>query len=108
SGSVEAAPAALPQYDPTSQTWTDPCAVSHAYGSVATGVTITAQESFAVGVTVTWSDGVAVHTAPVPCDPTTGGPCSITLGAAQGWSSGPHPVSQIEPVPYLPTPSAAP
>jgi hypothetical protein len=102
SGPVESAPTSQPQYDPTSQTWSDPCDVSHAYATVAHGRTITASQSFTIAVTVSWFDGVAVHTQPVPCDAATGGPCDLTIGGANGWNSGPHPVSQIEPVPYVP------
>ena len=104
-GPPESAPASLPAYDPTAQTWTDPCAVSHAYATVADARTITASETYTVGITVSWDDGVSVHTAPVPCDPGTGGPCGLLIGPANGWVSGPHPVDQIEPVPYAPTPS---
>ena len=60
-----------------------------------------------VAITVSWSDGVSVHTASVPCNAATGGPCTLTIGPAQGWQSGPHPVDQIEPVPYIP-PSPSP
>jgi hypothetical protein len=105
-GAVESPPPTTPSYDPTSQTWTDPCTVSHPYGTVADGRTITATETFAVLITVSWDDGVTVHTAPVPCDPATSGPCQLSIGAANGWTSGPHPVDQIEPVPYVqPSPS---
>jgi hypothetical protein len=99
---VESVPATLPAYDPTAQTWTNPCSVSHAYASVADARIITATETFTITITVSWSDGVAVHTASVPCDPVTGGPCALTIGPAQGWQSGPHPVDQIEPVPFIP------
>jgi hypothetical protein len=78
--------------------------VSHAYAQVAKGATITATETFTLTITVSWSDGVAVHTMPVACDP-GGGACHLTLGPGDGWQSGPHPVDQIEPVPYQP-PSA--
>jgi len=104
-GAPESAPAAVPSYDPTAQTWTDPCSVSHRYASVAAGRTVTATETYAVSITVSWDDGVAIHTAAVPCDAVTGGACGLTIGSAQGWVSGPHPVDQIEPVPYFaPTP----
>jgi hypothetical protein len=97
----EAAPSVLPSYEPTSQTWSDPCAVSHAYASVSPGRTITATETYTVAITVSWYDGVAVHSEPVPCDLVTGGSCSLTIGSAQGWVSGPHPVDQIEGVPFF-------
>ncbi|MBV8444700.1 MAG: hypothetical protein JOZ92_02155, partial [Candidatus Dormibacteraeota bacterium] len=108
SGPDEQPPSAIPQYNATAQTWTDPCAVSHRYPAVSSGVGISASQTFTVSITVSWSDGVAVHTAPVACDPVTQGPCALTIGAADGWSSGPHPVAQIEPVPYLPPPPPAP
>lgn len=101
-GPVEHGPASLPRYDPSSQRWTDPCAVSHAYAAVASGATITATETFSVIITVSWSDGVATHTQPVSCDSGSGGPCRLTVGPGDGWQSGPHPVDQIEPVPYRP------
>jgi hypothetical protein len=101
----ESSPSTLPLYDPTAQIWTDPCAVSHRYDVVANGRTITATETFTVTITVSWDDGVAIHTEPVPCDPATGGTCALQIGAAQGWTSGPHPVDQVEPVPYFPTAS---
>ncbi|MGD0194339.1 MAG: hypothetical protein ABSC35_05695 [Candidatus Dormibacteria bacterium] len=100
-GPIEQGPALLPSYDPSTQQWTDPCAVSHNYAHVANGVTITATESFTVSITVSWSDGVAVHTMPVACD-AGGGACALTVGPGDGWQSGPHPVDQIEPVPYQP------
>ena len=103
-GPVEQGPSLLPSYDPSTQRWTDPCAVSHSYAHVATGATITATETFTVTITVSWSDGVAVHTMPVACD-SGGGACQLTIGAADGWQSGPHPVDQIEPVPYQPGPA---
>ena len=103
-GPVEHGPATLPTYDPSTQRWTDPCAVSHAYEVVSPGATITATETFTITITVSWSDGVASHTQPVACDPATGGACRITLGPNDGWQSGPHPVDQIEPVPYQPPP----
>jgi hypothetical protein len=99
---IESAPATLPAYDPTAQTWTNPCSIFHAYSTVADARTITATETFTVAITVSWSDGVSVHTASVPCNAATGGPCTLTIGPAQGWQSGPHPVDQIEPVPYIP------
>jgi len=95
-------PPSLPAYDPTSQTWTDPCNVSHRYTTVSSGRTITATQTFTVSITVTWSDGVSVLSQPVPCNASTGGPCALAIGRAQGWTSGPHPVEQIEPVPYAP------
>ena len=101
-GPVEAGPTSFPAYDPSTQHWSDPCAVSHAYGSVSAGATITAAETFTMTITVSWSDGVTVHTEPVPCDPVSGGACRLSIGAAQGWQSGPHPVDQIEPVPFSP------
>jgi hypothetical protein len=99
---IETQPSTLPSYDPTAQTWADPCQMSHAYASVDSGRTITASETFAVSITVSWSDGLSTHTAAVPCDPAGGGACTLTLGPAQGWVSGPHPVDQIEPVPFSP------
>jgi hypothetical protein len=105
-GPVERGPAVLPMYDPLQQQWSNPCAVSHAYADVSTGATITATETFTITITVSWSDGVSIHTEPVACA-TTRGACGITLGAADGWETGPHPVDQIEPVPYQP-PSATP
>lgn len=99
---VERAPTTLPMYDPSTQLWTDPCAVSHRYASVLAGATITAAETFTVTITVSWSDGATVHTQAVACDPATGGACTLTIGPAEGWTSGPHPVDQIEPVPYRP------
>jgi hypothetical protein len=102
SGPVERGPASLPAYDPSTQHWSDPCAVSHAYAVVSTGATITATETFTITISVSWSDGVAIHTEPVACDPGTGGACRLTLGPGDGWQSGPHPVDQIEPVPYQP------
>jgi hypothetical protein len=98
-GPVEQGPTTLPQYNPSTQRWTDPCAVTHDYADVMSGATITATETFTVAITVSWSDGVAVHTEPVPCD-SNGVDCQLILGAADGWRSGPHPVDQIEPVPY--------
>jgi hypothetical protein len=106
-GPVEHAPTSLPRYDPSTQMWTAPCAVSHAYDAVSGGVTITASETFRIAITVSWSDGLSVHTQPVACDAVTGGACSIALGPANGWSSGPHAVDQIEPVPFAP-PTPAP
>jgi hypothetical protein len=101
-GPVEQGPASLPSYDPSTQAWTDPCAVSHAYRSVSRGATITASETFSIAITVSWSDGIAVRTQPVICDAATGGDCRLPIGAGDGWSSGPHPVEQIEPVPFAP------
>ncbi len=101
-GPVEHGPARLPAYDPSTQRWTDPCAVSHDYAAVSTGATITATETFTVTITVSWSDGVAIHTQPVACDANTGGACRLTIGPGDGWQSGPHPVDQIEPVPFQP------
>ncbi|GEM_PF-2655105 len=105
-GPVEKGPATLPRYNASTQRWTDSCAVAHDYAEVMTGATITATETFTVAITVSWSDGVAIHTEPVPCD-SNGGDCHLTIGAADGWRSGPHPVDQIEPVPYQ-APSIAP
>ena len=68
--------------------------------TVSAGATITATETFTVTITVSWSDGVTVHTQPVACDASTGGACHLPLGPADGWQSGPHPVDQIEPVPF--------
>ena len=96
------APPTVPAFDPTSQTWTDTCSVSHRYATVSSGRTITATQTFAVAITVMWSDGVSVLSQAVPCDPSTLGACTLALGPAQGWTSGPHPVEQIEPVPYAP------
>jgi len=101
-GPVESPPPALPSYDATAQTWTDTCSASHAYANVADARTITASETFSVAITVSWDDGVTTHTAPVPCDSVTGGACQLPIGAANGWTSGPHAVDQIEPVPYSP------
>jgi hypothetical protein len=101
-GPIEDGPASLPRYDPSTQTWTKPCAVSHAYATVAGGVTITASETFTIAITVSWSDGLSVHTQPVACDAVTGAACALPLGSADGWLSGPHPVDQIEPVPFAP------
>jgi hypothetical protein len=106
-GPVEHGPAGFPTYDPSSQRWSDPCAVSHAYATVSPGATITATETFSIFITVSWSDGVATHTQGVACDSVSGGPCRLTIGPGDGWQSGPHPVDQIEPVPYQP-PSPAP
>jgi hypothetical protein len=101
-GPVEHGPASLPVYEPSTQRWTDPCQVSHAYATVSAGNTVTATETFTISISVSWSDGVAVHTQPVTCDPATGGACRLTLGPGDGWQSGPHPVDQIEPVPFAP------
>jgi hypothetical protein len=75
--------------------------VSHDYADVSPGATITATETFTVTITVSWSDGVAIHTEAVACD-SGGGACRLTLGPGDGWQSGPHPIDQIEPVPYQP------
>lgn len=99
----ESAPPTLPAYDAASQTWTDSCSVSHSYATVNGGRTITATQSFSIGITVLWSDGVDVNQRQIGCDRTTNGPCTLTVGAGQGWQSGPHPVDQIEPVPFSPT-----
>ena len=98
----EAGPASLPVYDAASQTWTDPCSVSHSYATVDTGRTITATESFSVHITVSWNDGVRTYMDTVPCD-TSAVDCTLNIGPAQGWQSGPHPVDQIEPIPFSPT-----
>ena len=42
------------------------------------------------------------HASRSPAMPATGGACSLPLGPADGWLSGPHPVDQIEPVPFAP------
>jgi hypothetical protein len=76
--------------------------VSHEYAAVSDGAIITATETFTITITVSWSDGVTIHTQPVACDANSGGACSLTLGPGDGWESGPHPVDQIEPVPYQP------
>ncbi|MFI5286673.1 MAG: hypothetical protein ACHQ4F_10180 [Candidatus Dormibacteria bacterium] len=105
-GPAERTPAILPSYDPSTQRWNDPCAVSHEYAVVSSGATVTATETFTISIAVSWSDGVAIHTQPVACDPVTGADCHVTLGPGNGWQSGPHPVDQIEPVPYQsPSPS---
>lgn len=96
------APPTLPSYDASAQTWTNSCTVWHAYATVAQGRTVTATQTFTTSVTVAWSDGVGAHSAPVACA-ATGGPCVATVGPKQGWSSGPHPVDQIEPVPFNPS-----
>lgn len=101
-GPVEHGPGSLPRYDPSTQRWSDPCAVSHEYAAVSDGAIITATETFTITITVSWSDGVTIHTQPVACDANSGGACSLTLGPGDGWESGPHPVDQIEPVPYQP------
>ena len=102
-GPVEHGPSSLPTYDPSTQTWTTPCAVSHAYATVAGAVTITATETFQITITVSWSDGLSVHSQPVACDAATGGMCRLAVGPADGWLSGPHAVDQIEPVPFAPS-----
>ncbi len=104
-GPIEHGPGTLPAYDPSTQRWSEPCAVSHRYGRVSSGAMITATETFTVTITVSWSDGVAVHTEPVACDARSGDACRLTVGPGDGWQSGPHPVDQIEPVPYQPAPS---
>lgn len=98
----ETPPPTLPAYDPSAQTWSNPCTESHPYADVSTGRTITATQAFTVDITVTWSDGVNTTTQGVACDPASGGDCTLTIGPAQGWVSGPHPVDQIEPVPFYP------
>ena len=97
-----AAPPTLPAYDASSQTWSNSCSVFHAYETVAPGRTITATQTFTTAITVAWSDGVTPHSQTVGCDPATRGPCMTAIGAAQGWTSGPHPVDQIEPIPFSP------
>ena len=101
-GPIEHQPSSLPSYDPSTQQWTDGCAVSHEYANVSNGATITATETFTITITVSWSDGVAVHTQPVVCDASSGGACRLSIGPGDGWLSGPHPVDQIEPVPFQP------
>ena len=98
----ETPPPTLPTYDPAAQTWSNPCTESHPYAAVSTGRTITATQAFTVDITVTWSDGVNTTTQRVACDPASGGDCALTVGPAEGWVSGPHPVDQIEPVPFYP------
>ena len=98
----EAAPATLPSFDAASQTWSDSCSVSHRYATVSDGRTITATQTFNIAITVIWSDGVNVNSHAVACDRAANGPCTLTIGAGQGWQSGPHPVDQIEPVPFSP------
>lgn len=98
----ETAPPTLPIYDAASQTWTDPCSVSHDYATVSDGRTITATQTFTVAISMLWNDGISTHPETVACDKATGGPCVLTIGAGQGWQSGPHPVDQIEPVPFSP------
>jgi hypothetical protein len=105
SAPVENGPSNLPVYEPSTQRWTDSCLVSHAYATVSAGATVTATATFTITISVTWSDGVAVHTQPVTCDAASGGACRLTLGPADGWQSGPHPVDQIEPVPFAPSPT---
>ena len=99
---AEAAPATLPAYDAAAQTWSDPCSVSHSYSTVSDGRTITATQTFTIAITVFWNDGLATYSQPVPCNTATGGACVLTIGAGQGWQSGPHPVDQIEPIPFSP------
>ena len=98
----EAAPATLPSYDAASQTWSDPCSVSHNYATVSDGRTISATQTFTIAITVLWNDGFATHSQTVACNAATGGACTLSIGAGQGWQSGPHPVDQIEPIPFSP------
>ena len=98
----EAAPATLPSYDATAQTWSDPCSVSHQYATVSDGRTITATQTFTIAITVLWNDGLATQSQTVACNAATGGACTLSIGAGQGWQSGPHPVDQIEPIPFSP------
>ncbi|MBV8527075.1 MAG: hypothetical protein JOZ75_02035, partial [Candidatus Dormibacteraeota bacterium] len=102
----QTAPPTVPAYDASSQTWSNSCTVSHAYATVSPGRTITAAQTFTTAITVAWSDGVNANAARVACDAATSGACVATVGPAQGWTSGPHPVDQIEPIPFSP-PSAA-
>lgn len=97
----ETPPATLPAYDPSAQTWNDPCTTSHPYATVNGGRTITATQKFTVDIRVSWSDGVSVNSDTVPCDGANVD-CAISIGPAQGWQSGPHPVDQIEPIPFSP------
>ncbi|MBV8527240.1 MAG: hypothetical protein JOZ75_02890 [Candidatus Dormibacteraeota bacterium] len=99
----ESAPASLPSYDAASQTWSDPCSMSHRYATVSDGRTITATQTFTVAITMLWNDGLTTRHKDVACDRATGGACELTIGAGQGWQSGPHPVDQIEPIPFNPT-----
>ncbi|MGH7686883.1 MAG: hypothetical protein ACREN2_08720 [Candidatus Dormibacteria bacterium] len=96
----ESPPPVSPSYDASTQTWSNPCSVSHAYSTVSAGRTISAQQPFTVDIAVSWNDGVTTHTQPVACDRATNRACALTVGPAQGWVSGPHPVDQIEPVPF--------
>ena len=68
------------------------------------GRTITATQTFTISITVLWNDGLATHSENVACNASTGGDCTLSIGAGQGWQSGPHPVDQIEPVPFSPQP----
>ena len=99
---AETPPATLPTYDASAQTWSTSCTEAHPYATASAGRTITATQTFSVAITVSWSDGITTTTEPVPCDRAAGGPCALTVGPAQGWVSGPHPVDQIEPVPFNP------
>ena len=98
----ESAPATLPTYDAASQSWSNPCTVSHAYATVSDGRTITATQTFTIAITVIWNDGIATHSQSIACDTATRRACTLTVGPGQGWQSGPHPVDQIEPVPFSP------
>jgi hypothetical protein len=98
----ESAPVTLPRYDAAAQTWSDSCSVSHEYSTVSDGRTITATQTFTIAITVLWNDGITTWSQTVACDAATGGACVLTIGAAQGWQSGPHPVDQIEPIPFSP------
>ena len=102
SDAPESAPATLPTYDAAAQTWSDSCSVSHRYATVSDGRTITATQTFTIAITVLWNDGVRTNRQTVACDRATGGACVLTIGAAQGWQSGPHPVDQIAPIPFSP------
>lgn len=65
------------------------------------GRTITATQSFTIAITVYWNDGLATYSQTVPCNAATV-LCTLNIGAGQGWQSGPHPVDQIEPIPFSP------
>ena len=97
----ETGPGTLPAYDAAAQTWSDPCSVSHHYATVSDGRTITATQSFTIAITVYWNDGLATYSQTVPCSAATI-VCTLNIGAGQGWQSGPHPVDQIEPIPFSP------
>ena len=97
----ETGPPTLPAYDAEAQAWSDPCSVSHDYATVSDGRTITATQSFTIAITVFWNDGLATHSQTVPCNAATV-VCTLNIGAGQGWQSGPHPVDQIEPIPFSP------